>query len=346
MNENIRQIKIGRIRINDVLSTSVLLVFIVSVSCSLGKPSNYALDEDVYIKTEDTKLFANIRSKDNNLPVLLYLHGGPGNPLGVPLFKAYAGYKLEKDFIVVYLHQRGIMKSERVADSSHTITNYIRDIHHVIEYLKNRFKGHKIFLLGHSWGGLLSYLYLLTYKNEVDKFIAVCSPLNLKSMTYGRIDMMLQWASSTNNQVAMDELSLLNGKPFKEIIEDAKVMTKWMSKAYGGWHRNLNINRVNEAVDYEENFPDWLNDQKNIELLLIDEILDINLTDSISRIFTPMLCIAGKEDTDAPWYILKEELENYGGDKTFRLFEKSHHMVFIDEEQLFVETVTEFLKAE
>ena len=129
-----------------------------------------------------------------------------------------------------------------------------------------------------------------------------------------------------------------------ELKEDSNVLTKWMSQAYGGWHRNLDINRVNKAIDYEENFPEWLNDQKHIESILIDEIMTINLTDSIDEISTPLLCIAGKEDTDAPWTIIKDELENYGGDKTFKLFEKSHHMVFIDEEDLFVETIVHFFK--
>jgi len=174
------------------------------------------------LKIEEVK--ANIRSKDSSLPVLIFLHGGPGSPLGVPIFKAYAGHQLEKDFIVVYLHQRGIMKSERVADSTHTITNYVRDIHHVVSYLKNRFKGHEIFLLGHSWGGLISYIYQLEYKNEVDKFVAACSPLNVKSMIYGRINMMIQWASTTNNQQAHDELILLKDKPLNELKDDSKLL--------------------------------------------------------------------------------------------------------------------------
>jgi len=344
MEDNIQNRKKQIITVNYILSTFILFVVFSSVFCSTKKTSQSIIDENIYIKTEDTKLFANIRGNDSSLPVLLYLHGGPGSPLGIPIFKAYAGHQLERDFIVVYLHQRGIMKSERVADSTHTIKNYIIDIHHVVSYLKNRFKGRQIFLLGHSWGGLLSYLYQLHYKNEINKFVAVCSPLNVKSITYGRIDMIIQWASATNNQQALDELSLLKDKPLNELKEDSKVLKKWMSKAYGGWHRNLDINRVNKAIDYEDNFPDWLKEQKHIESILIDEILNINLTDSIDGIFTPLLCIAGKEDTDAPWYILKDELENYGGDKTFKLFEKSHHLVFIDEEDLFVETIVNFLK--
>lgn len=330
----------------NAVSTSILLVFIVFVSCSGVETTMNAIDEDVHIKTEDTRLFANLRSVDSLSPVLIYLHGGPGSPLGIPIFKAYAGHHLEQDFIIVYLHQRGIMKSDRVADSTHTISNYVRDIHHVVNYLKSRFKDREVFMIGHSWGGLLAYLYQMEYENEVDRFVTVCSPLNVNSMIYGRIDMMMQWASETDNQLALDELGILKTGFSEEIPGNSEVLKKWMTRAYGGWHRNLDMKRVNMTIDYEENLSEWLEDQKHIESLLLEEILKINLSGAVHRLFTPLLCIAGKEDTNSPWYILKEELEGYGGTKEFRLFENSHHMVFIDEEKLFVETVTDFLKSE
>jgi len=321
-----------------------LLITISTVSCATRKDSANAINEDVFIKTKDTKLFANIKGYDISMPILLYFHGGPGSPLGIPIFKAYSGHQLEKNFIVVYLHQRGIMNSERIPDSAHTVSNYVQDIHYVVSYLKNRFQGQKIFLMGHSWGGLISYMYLLEYENEVDKFVAICTPLNSETMLKGRIEMIQQWAINTNNQQAIDELKNLQNKSIYLSEEESAVLVRWMSKANGGWHRNLNMKKVNDAIDYEENIPIWLKEQKHIESNLIEEILSINLTDSVKNLRTPLLCLAGKEDTDVPWYIVKEEFENYAGPKEFKLFEKSHHMIFIDEEELFVETVTNYLK--
>jgi len=332
------------VRVNYFLSTFILSISVLHTSCPTELSSQNVIDEDVYITTEDTKLFANIRSNDSLAPVLLYLHGGPGSPLGVPLLKAYAGPQLEEYFIMVYLHQRGIMKSERVNDDAHSISNYIKDIHYVVRYLKARFNDRDIYLLGHSWGGLLSYMYLLNYKNEVNKFIAVCVPLDAEAMTFGRIDMMLQWASATNNQQAIDELNALRKKSVTMLKDEKTSLQKWMSQAYGGWHRNLDMNKVNKVIDYEDDIPAWLDEQKHIEALLIDEILNIDLTDSIRKLDIPLLCMAGKEDTDVPWYIVKEEFDNYGGEKTFKLFENSHHMIFIDEEDLFIESVVKFLR--
>jgi hypothetical protein len=94
------------------------------------------VDEQVRIDAGDTRLFAEIKGAVEDAPLLLYLHGGPANPLGVPIFRAYGGRLLEEQFVVVYLHQRGIMKSARVQDEAHTVDLYVDDVHHVVRYLR------------------------------------------------------------------------------------------------------------------------------------------------------------------------------------------------------------------
>ena len=209
-----------------ILLLSIVLVSISSASCSTREASNIAVSEDVYINSEGTKLFANIRGDNSSSPILLYLHGGPGSPLGILIFMAYSGHQLEKDFMVVYLHQRGIMNSERIPDSAHTVSNYVKDMHHVVSYLKGRYKEKEIFLLGHSWGGVISYMYLLEHENEVDKFVAVCTPLNSRTMLNGRIEMILQWAKNTNNQQAVNEIEALYDKPISFLKDDSEILVK------------------------------------------------------------------------------------------------------------------------
>ena len=139
---------------------NILSLTLISSPINLAVYCQSNVNQQVIIETEDTALYANIRGKDENAPVLLYLHGGPGSPLGVPLLRAYSGPQLEEHFILVYLHQRGIMKSQRVPDNAHTLNNYINDIDHVVQFLKKHFGSRDIYLLGHSWGGVLGYLYL------------------------------------------------------------------------------------------------------------------------------------------------------------------------------------------
>ena len=303
------------------------------------------VNQQIFIETEDTALYANIRGNNENAPILLYLHGGPGSPLGVPLLRAYSGPQLEEHFILVYLHQRGIMKSHRVPDSTHTLRNYVNDINYVVQFLKIYFANRDIYFLGHSWGGVLGYLYLLENQSDIKKFVAICTPINSETMILGRIDMILKWAESTNNKQAIKELIPLKEKsPYKD-VDDFKVLAKWITRAYGGWHRNVDRTRINKVIEYEDLLPKWLSEQKKIESIMLEHLLQINLEDRIQELKIPLLCITGKEDVDVPWYLVEKDIQKYGGEKTFILFKNSHHMLFVDEENLFVSTIVKFLES-
>jgi len=306
--------------------------------------SRAQIDEQVQIDVDDTSVYAAIRGRDERAPVLLYLHGGPGNPLGVPIFRAYGGRLLEDHFIVVYLHQRGIMKSPRLPDSGHHVDRYVDDVGRVVDYLGRRFPGRRIFVLGHSWGGVLAYLYLSQHPHTVDRLIAVAAPIDVERMVHGRVAMILEWAKETGNDEAVRDLSPLGDKSVPEDKEAFRILEKWSPQAYGGWARHLSRARIDAAVDYEASFPEWLSEQRHIEELLLAEVLQLDLRDEIGRIDIPLLCIVGKDDVDVPWYLVQEDIKRYGGHVDFRIFEHSHHMPFIDEEELFAKTVVEFLK--
>ena len=100
-----------------VKSVPILICMCLLISsthaCIFENPQGHDIDQEVFINTDDTQLFAHIRGADSLAPILLYLHGGPGSPMGVPILKAYAGPELAKHFILVYLHQRGIPAEQR-----------------------------------------------------------------------------------------------------------------------------------------------------------------------------------------------------------------------------------------
>lgn len=326
------------------LRASALTVGALLLACAPG--SSLRVDEQVQIDVEDTSLYAAIRGKDESAPILLYLHGGPGNPLGVPIFQAYGGRLLEDHFIVVYLHQRGIMKSPRVPDNAHRVDRYVDDVGRVVDYVRRRFAHRQMFLLGHSWGGVLAYRYLSQHPDAVDRLVAVAAPIDVERMVHGRVAMILEWARETGSEEAIRDLSPLEDKSVAEDSEAFRILEKWSPQAYGGWARHLSRARINAAVDYEASLPSWLSERRHIEELLLAEVLQLDLRDEIGKIDIPLLCIVGKDDVDVPWYLVQEDIRRYGGPVDFRVFEHSHHMPFIDEEELFAQTVVEFLKPE
>jgi pimeloyl-ACP methyl ester carboxylesterase len=97
-----------------------------------------------------------IRGQDVSKPVLLYLHGGPGEP---NMWLAhYTMKELEQHFVCVNWDQRGAGRSLRPGPNPATMTieQFVNDTIALIELLLARFGQKKLFPLGHSWGSTLA----------------------------------------------------------------------------------------------------------------------------------------------------------------------------------------------
>jgi len=99
-----------------------------------------------------------LRGNEIDAPVLLFLEGGPG---GTALGSMrVSGTGLEQDFVVATWDQRGTGKSASALEPVATLTvaQAVRDTIEVSEYLRSRFGGARIYLVGSSWGTTLGVL--------------------------------------------------------------------------------------------------------------------------------------------------------------------------------------------
>ena len=99
-----------------------------------------------------------VRAHSADLPVLLYLSGGPGQsdlPYARVLFA-----DLARHFVVVSWDQRGTGKSYAALDptSDLTLAQAVADTIELTAYLRERFDEEKIYMLGESWGTTLGVL--------------------------------------------------------------------------------------------------------------------------------------------------------------------------------------------
>lgn len=110
-----------------------------------------------------------IQSDNLENPVLLFLHGGPGSP-EIAFTQNYPT-GLEKLFTVCWWEQRGSVMSysRKIPKESMTMEQMISDTVAVANYLKNRFKKEKVYVMGHSWGSVLG---ILTVQKAPELFFA------------------------------------------------------------------------------------------------------------------------------------------------------------------------------
>jgi pimeloyl-ACP methyl ester carboxylesterase len=284
-----------------------------------------------------------MRGPAKRSPILLYLHGGPGQAIGLVSFRSYVGPALESRFLVCYLHQRGVLYSPAVPDASLTIANHVADVHNVIHYLHNRFPGRRVYLLGHSWGGTLALLSIVDRPGLVAGVIDVSGPMNFASDFTASYQATLKWAEDTNNSEAVQELKTLGPPPYHDMMQQIG-FSKWSSSARGGLAQHFSPEKLLGRAPFTSMQPSWNDAQIRIATAMFGELSGINMEPRVSRVRVPLLMINGKLDTITPSASLQESYRLYGGPKRWLEMNESHHLPFVDEPETFVKAVADFAR--
>ncbi|WP_161522264.1 alpha/beta fold hydrolase [Bifidobacterium xylocopae] len=108
-----------------------------------------------------------------NAPILLYLHGGPGDAC-IPLTKRYNA-ALERHFRFINLDQRGCGLSYYPFRGHETVSigSMLADVHTFVARLVRTYPGAPITLLGHSWGSVLGLEFARRWPSLIRRFIGV-----------------------------------------------------------------------------------------------------------------------------------------------------------------------------
>ncbi|RPG30235.1 MAG: alpha/beta hydrolase [Muricauda sp. TMED12] len=304
------------------------------------------IDEAVFVERNGARLFLDIKGKHRDNPVVLFLHGGPGDViLGLYPFQIYAGKKLEDDFTMVYMHQRGTGNSGQVPLSSQRVGEHIADVARVVDYLLERFGREKIHLMGHSWGGMLGTLYLIRGSEKIDRFVAVAPPFDSNINARVSYDMTLAWAKRENNADAIRELRTQIALPIDSFGEQM-ILSKWASQACGGISKGLSMSHVLDGMGIEGLEEGWQTNALAIARAMDEELQGATLTDTVKDLTIPILFMAAVNDANVPPDLVREVFETYKGPKDFVLFQDSHHLPFVTESDAFVAHVHDFLMKE
>ncbi len=137
-------------------------------------------DELIPIPINGIQQWIYIRGTKKDNPILLFLHGGPGFP-GIAISPAYQS-QLEKDYTVVQWDQRCAGKTYTHSDAGQrlTIDRFLSDLFQLLDYISDRFKAEKVFLIGHSWGSLLGMLAIRQAPHRFFSYIGIGQFINLR----------------------------------------------------------------------------------------------------------------------------------------------------------------------
>lgn len=127
------------------------------VACAAGKRT---LNHEGYVRIGGIEQWVVVRGEDCGNPVILWVHGGPGNPSTPFTNSPYRAW--EKEFTIVQWDQRGAGRTyarnpidPETAEQVLTIEGMAKDGAEVAQWAANYLKKPKLILVGGSWGSAL-----------------------------------------------------------------------------------------------------------------------------------------------------------------------------------------------
>jgi pimeloyl-ACP methyl ester carboxylesterase len=278
-----------------------------------------------------------MRGKDASLPVLLFLHGGPGIS-ETSLLRSYNS-ELENHFIMVYWDQRGTGRSYSpfIDKKTLTIDQFVSDTHELIIYLKKKFNKNKIFLAGHSWGSFLGVLVANKYPEDLYCYIGIGQIVNLHDSEKISYDFIYKKAKAANDQESIYELDKIKGYPDVKDVVSATIAQRLILVKYGGVIYNETsyqnfFKKVNNPESSIFAIPILiLGTWQSLESLWIDVIKYGDFRKINASFKIPVYLLIGKHDYNVP-FILSESYFNKISAPYKKLvwFETAHFIPFED----------------
>jgi pimeloyl-ACP methyl ester carboxylesterase len=114
------------------------------------------IDEAMFVRIGGIDQWVTIRGRNRDNPVLLLLHGGPGNAFQSLTMRTYLAW--ERETTVAHWDQRGAGKTygkSGPVGPAVTIDRMALDGVEVADFARRRLGKRKIILVGHSWGSIL-----------------------------------------------------------------------------------------------------------------------------------------------------------------------------------------------
>ncbi len=333
-------------------------------SCSENASISTQADDFFHLEEEGAYLPLWVRGNTASGKILLYVQGGPGlNTLDMAIVD-YLGWEetLEKDYAVAYYDQRGTGNAQGDFDwESVSLDQYIKDLRKMVQLLRDQYPNNEIYLLGHSFGGWLTYLYALEYQGntQIEGIIAANAPFTtdnneirwkfrhefLVNISQEFVEQgkdtefwseALQWTQDHPEIIDIEEKRQWNRYVIRGLEEyqvevplsAGKIIKGVFFSSYNIFPSLLDVERLDKVADR------LFEDEKGIDVL--SQVNEINL---------PILLITGRYDDIAPPEEFNFAFDQIGSSqKELKILPDAGHDSFLNQPELFREAVRGFVE--
>lgn len=273
---------------------------------------------------------------------LVIVHGGPG--ASHDYFLPYL-LPLARHNRLIFIDSRGSGKSSKVSDpAQYTVENMADDV----EAVRQALGLGKISLFGHSYGGVVVQAYAFKYQKNLSHLILGSTFASTKQINQALAKIKAAMPEADRKRLEELEQAGLFGKG--EVWEHGRYPDEYAKLAWGVGYlpfiyvKNPDPNydpvASNTSTAWDVYREMW---GSHGEYVVDGNLKSVEYVDKLPSIKVPTLIIVGDHDESDP-VMSKEMHEKIAGSKLVILPE-SGHMTFVDQPDLFLKSITEFVNS-
>jgi pimeloyl-ACP methyl ester carboxylesterase len=286
-----------------------------------------------------------IRGIDQRNPVLIFLHGGPGEPVMGMSSSRNLDAELIKYFTVVHWDQRGAGKSysSDIPISSMTFDRLVEDCNELIDYLRNRFCSQKVFVVAHSGGTSIGIKTAYKYPEKIHAYVGVAQVINDYEQQKISYDFVVAEAEKSGDIKIQNAMKAIGPPPYdtpEKEFEKAKYILRYGGFVRSNLSKHMGFITLSYLTSPEYSLSEGLRTIRGKGLnftmnAMYEEIKNIDFTEEIKAVKIPVYFFQGKYDMITPTVQIEEFYNGLDAEKGKKLiiFENSAHLPIIEEKE-------------
>ena len=282
---------------------SAILVCAVAATANV-QTSSVRIDRTAFVPIGGIEQWINIRGDDRSNPVLLVVHGGPGEAQW-PQADTYKPW--EKAFTVVQWDQRGAGHTfGRYGTNTPDVTldRISKDGVELAEYLCRQLGKKKIVVLGHSWGSIVATRMVQMRPRLFAAYVGTGQVANWAAMVDTQYELVLARARTKGEQAVIKQIEAdrpdpANARQYFEFSNKYDVRSLWPAPDRS-WLQHLRSQFPQLQASNPEQSKYFAEGMEFQSAHVLPDQLAINFPKTACGVNTAYFVIQGQDDIVTP----------------------------------------------